>query len=79
MTPFEAAIEDQERIERNEESYIEWNSLGATDAAFGELPMYANDAYLAGYVRVIKTLPVNPDGTIIRRLPAPVEQQFDEF
>lgn len=79
MTPFEAEIEDQERIERNEDAYIEWASLGVTDAAFGELPMYTNDAYLAGYVRGTKTLPVNLDGTIVRHLPAPVEQQFDEF
>jgi hypothetical protein len=66
MTPFEADFVDQKRIEQTEAARCEWETLGATDAAFGELPQYPNDAYLVGYVRATQELPLNPDGTICR-------------
>jgi hypothetical protein len=58
MTPEQAMISDQEKQE------VEWRSLGATDAAFGELPQYANEAYLLGYVAQIKDLPRDDTGKV---------------
>jgi hypothetical protein len=67
MTPFEAEQVNQEQIEQREFAQIEWESEGAADAAFGVLPRYVDEAYLAGYVRATKELPTKPDGTIDRR------------
>jgi hypothetical protein len=39
-----------------EERYLD----GSTDAAFGRLPEYAHEAYLAGYVAKLKELPKDP-------------------
>ncbi len=60
---------DQERIEANEAAQCEWRSLGATDAAFGTLPQYANDAYLAGYCTKLKELPKDESGKLIHHKP----------
>lgn len=67
MTPFEADQINQEQVEQREAARIEWESEGATDAAFGVLPRYRDEVYLAGYVRATKELPTKPDGTIDRQ------------
>jgi hypothetical protein len=67
MTPFEADHINQEQVEQRETAQNEWESEGATDAAFGVLPRYTHEAYLAGYVRATKELPLKPDGTIDRQ------------
>jgi hypothetical protein len=66
MTSFEADQINQEQFEQREAAQAEWEVEGATDAAFGFLPRYTDEAYLAGYVRATKELPVKPDGTIDR-------------
>ncbi|MGB3491478.1 MAG: hypothetical protein WBA57_02035 [Elainellaceae cyanobacterium] len=48
-----------------EEFYLD----GATDAAFGQLPEYAHDAYLAGYVAKLKELPTDANGRLIHYAP----------
>jgi len=55
---------EQERTEANDAARCEWRSLGATDAAFGTLPQYANDAYLAGYCTKLKELPRDESGKL---------------
>lgn len=67
MTLFEADQVNQAQVEQQEAIRVEWESEGATDAAFGVLPRYVNEAYLAGYVRATKELPINTDGTIDRQ------------
>ncbi|GAB4378489.1 MAG: hypothetical protein Kow00121_30420 [Elainellaceae cyanobacterium] len=42
---------------------------GAADAAFGQLPRFADEEYLAGYIATLKGLPTNPDGTIAHYTP----------
>jgi hypothetical protein len=42
---------------------------GCEDAAFGQLPRYPDDDYLAGYLSTIKGLPLHPDGTIAHYSP----------
>jgi hypothetical protein len=37
---------------------------GSNDAAFGNLPQYADDMYLQGYVAALKKLPTNADGRL---------------
>jgi len=48
-----------------EEFYLD----GATDAAFGRLPEYAHEAYLAGYVAKLKELPTDTTGRLIHYAP----------
>jgi hypothetical protein len=37
---------------------------GCTDAGFGQLPQYADETYLAGYMATIKNLPTDARGKI---------------
>jgi len=68
---------DQERIEANDAARCDSEdmgiqavrSLGATDAAFGRLPQFANDPYLEGYIKKIRELPIDADGCIIHHSP----------
>jgi hypothetical protein len=69
MPPEPALATDQQRIEEMNADRVEWDSLGATDAACGRLPKYPNDDYLAGYLRGTKRLPTSQDGTIDRTRP----------
>lgn len=64
MTPEQAMISDQDQQEAGSQSIEEWRSLGATDAAFGDLPQYTNEAYLSGYVAQIKDLPRDKTGKV---------------
>lgn len=56
MTPYEAQIVDQERIEMQDAIAQERQIEGMTDAAFAYLPRYADDEYLNGYVQGIKSM-----------------------
>lgn len=73
MTPFEAKFVDQERIEQSDAAYEERYLEGNTDAAFGRLPEFADEAYLSGYVAKLKELPKDPTGRLIHYSP---RQQF---
>lgn len=48
-----------------EEQYLD----GATDAAFGRLAQFADEAYLAGYVAKLKELPRDATGYILHHSP----------
>lgn len=67
MTPEQGMISDQDQRESDYQTIEEWRSLGATDAAFGDLPQYANEAYLSGYVAQIKDLPRDEAGKVQHR------------
>lgn len=54
MTPYEAQIVDQERIDMQDAIAQERRIEGMTDAAFAYLPRYADDDYLGGYIEGIK-------------------------
>jgi hypothetical protein len=69
MTPFEIAQVDQERIEQQDQIAQQRRLDGAADAAFGRLPEWSDDDYLAGYVAKLKELPRNADGTIQHHSP----------
>lgn len=56
---------EQERTEANDGARYDWESMGATDAAFGTLPQYTNAAYLAGYCTQLKELPTDANGRLI--------------
>jgi hypothetical protein len=64
MTPFEldCAREDRDRqqAEIAEDYYLE----GCSDAGYGQLPRYADDVYLSGYIVTLKTLPTDDNGRI---------------
>jgi len=64
MTPFEIAQVDQERIKQQDQIAQQRRLDGAADAAFGRLPEWSDDDYLAGYVAKLKELPRNTDGKI---------------
>lgn len=65
MTPYEAYQIDQERIDQQEEIAFERRIEGNTDAAFGYLPKYADEAYLLGYCEGVKELKTDSDGKIL--------------
>jgi hypothetical protein len=73
---------EQERIEANDAARSETletgiqavRSLGATDAAFGRLPQFANEPYLEGYIKKIRELPTDANGAIIHHNPSPTRQ-----
>ncbi|NJO74183.1 MAG: hypothetical protein HC833_10770 [Leptolyngbyaceae cyanobacterium RM1_406_9] len=69
MTPFEIEQADQKRSEQQNLITQERRLDGAADAAFGRLPEYADDDYLAGYMAKLKELPRNPDGKIQHHSP----------
>lgn len=69
MTPSEIYAEDQVRVEQADAAYQERYFDGCTDAASGQLPQYANEAYLAGYVAKLKELPTDPMGRLIHYSP----------
>lgn len=77
MTPFEADYVNQQQIERSEAARCDWEMMGATAATAHDLPQYANDAYLAGYLWATKQLPCNPDGTIERPPVASIQPMFE--
>ena len=65
MTPYEAYQLDQERIDQQEEINFERRIDGNTDAAFGYLPKYNDEAYLLGYCEGAKELKTDSDGKIL--------------
>lgn len=65
MTPYEAYQIDQERIDQQEEINFERRIDGNTDAAFGYLPKYTDEAYLLGYCEGVKELKTDSDGKIL--------------
>jgi hypothetical protein len=65
---------DAARCEAEEMGIQAVRSLGATDAAFGRLPQFANEPYLEGYVAKIRELPTDDDGCIIHHNPSPTRQ-----
>jgi hypothetical protein len=69
MTPEQAYTAEQEQREANYTIMEDWRSLGAIDAAFGDLPQYKNDAYLEGYIKAIKELKCDRTGRIQHYLP----------
>jgi hypothetical protein len=64
MTPYEIDCERERRDQEQGEIASEWYLNGQTDASFGDLPRWTNQAYLAGYVAKLHELPRNEDGTI---------------
>ena len=78
MSPSVALQFEQERIAQNDAAFCDWATMGAEDAQAVKAPKYVNDAYIAGYVRAIKELPLKFDGAIAR-----MQHQnfghFDEF
>ncbi|MEM6838472.1 MAG: hypothetical protein AAF609_16645 [Cyanobacteria bacterium P01_C01_bin.120] len=74
---FDYALE-QERTEANSAAQCEAEqagiqaaqNLGATDAACGRLPQFANNPYLEGYLAKLKELPTDDDGCIIHHSPS---------
>lgn len=55
-----AAERDQQDEKVKEELYNAFYLDGATDAAFGRLPEYADPVYLEGYCNKLKELPKDP-------------------
>jgi hypothetical protein len=53
-----------EMAQQADAAYSDRYLEGSTDAAFGHLPEYADDAYLAGYIAKLKELPKGDDGHI---------------
>lgn len=69
MTYFDLDL-DRERVEGNDQARCDRNPLpdrtmGATDAAFRQLPQFANPEYLEGYVAKLKDLPTDTEGRIV--------------
>jgi hypothetical protein len=61
----EAFEQDQHRIEENDRAYQDWYDMGFDDAIHpNHQAKYNNDAYLAGLVAGLKSLPETPAGTI---------------
>lgn len=54
----------EEQDQRQADTINDYFQEGEGDAAFAVLPRLTNPAYLAGYMSKLKTLPLNPDGTI---------------
>ncbi|MEL6224713.1 MAG: hypothetical protein AAFR31_18940 [Cyanobacteria bacterium J06627_8] len=79
MTPYQVALANQDRFNQSDAARCEWASQGFTDGVFGELPQYSNDAYLAGYVRGVKSMPLNHDGTISWPKPMAAVVEYEEF
>lgn len=70
MTPFDGYVTDQERIEQQDQAKLDRYAEGATDAGFGQLPQFADEDYLAGYIATIKFLPRDGAGQIIYSRPS---------
>lgn len=67
MSPFEidCVLTEQEAEQRDiDQQRYERYAEGATDAAFGRLPEYADADYLKGYMEKLKQLPVDENGRI---------------
>ncbi len=80
MTPYEAYQLDQERIDQQEEINFERRIDGNTDAAFGYLPKYNDEAYLLGYCEGAKELKTDSDGKILyyQQLNNQIAQQVNQ-
>ncbi|KJH70246.1 hypothetical protein [Aliterella atlantica] len=75
MTPEIACHVDQEHKEQQDAIAEEWRLEGKTDAAFGYLPKLKNEAYLAGYLEGVRSLPCDSSGEILYA----VEPEREEF
>jgi len=75
MTPEITYHVDQEQKEQQDAIAEEWRLEGKTDAAFGYLPKFKNEAYLAGYLEGVRTLPCDSSGEILYV----VEPEREEF
>jgi hypothetical protein len=73
MTPFEIECARDERDRQQAEAAQDLYEDGCTDAGFGQLPRYVDEAYLAGYLATIKALPRDGSGQIQHYSP---RQQF---
>lgn len=67
MTPYEIDQLHQERSEQQSTIANERYLDGSTDAGFGQLPQWADEDYLAGYIATVKRLPRDADGKILYR------------
>lgn len=65
MTPEIAYQVDQEQREQQSAIAEEWRLDGMTDAAFGYLPKFNNEAYLIGYLEGVRSLPCSNSGEIL--------------
>lgn len=70
MTPsFTVDSIEFDRDRQADNIRAERHFAGATDAALGRLPEYADDDYLTGYVNKLKELPINDRGRIVHHSP----------
>jgi hypothetical protein len=69
MTPFELEQLHQEHIQQQDQAALERYADGSTDAGFGQLPQFADDDYLAGYIATIQRLPRDAEGRILHYSP----------
>lgn len=77
MTPEIAYQIDQERIDAEDAIAEELKLNGITDGAFGYLPQYTDNAYLAGYIQGIKQLPRDTSGRILHSIPGDPDYDYD--
>ena len=76
MTFDEALEHDQNRIEASDRAYQDWYDIGFDDAIHpNHQAKYNNDAYLAGFIAGLKSLPETPAG-MIAYPPAAIESTY---
>jgi hypothetical protein len=77
MFDYDPSALMQAHYERQDRITVAWYDDGLNDALMGKLPVWSDDAYLAGYVAGIKQLPCNQSGHILyQNVPSDVNEEF---
>lgn len=77
MFDYDPSVLMQDHYERQDRIRVAWYDTGLNDALMGELPVWRDDAYLAGYVAGLKQRPCDPSGRILyQNVPSEVNEEL---